>query len=252
MPKFDYKAAKAAGYTDEQIAKYLGEKRAAGVDVWIDKADYQPSPPTVASHLPTLGHKPAGGYLEGPAHYQENFGGDPLNYIRVTPYNIPLGRGIDAFPAMGGAVFGKALGVPGAFVGGGSMDMLRRSLRGLPIDPRASAIEGVKQGGLQFAGSALAGGAQLLGPAARIAERAAANPVAQGIAKLLPFGGYAGRGLTGAAVGAALPIAGKAAIKVATDPRTEAFLGSMAFRSFARHFPQAANQIVRQLSGPQE
>lgn len=211
---------------------------------------------TEAPVAPPRAVGPAGGYLEGPSRYKENFGGDPLNYIPVTPYNIPLGRAIDAFPNMGGAVFGTVGGVPGAAIGGGAMDMLRRSLRGLPIDLRASGREGVKQGLLQGAGAALGAGSVLasktIGPAASLAERMASRPLARGLGRLLPFGGYAARGMGGAIAGVALPIAGKAAVRVATDPRTERFLGSMAFRSFARHFPQAANQIVQQLTAPQE
>lgn len=212
---------------------------------------------------PPSGPKPAGGYLEGPAHYQENFGGDPLQYVNAipgVPYKIPLGSAIDAFPNIGGAVGGVVGGVPGAAVGGGSMETLRRSLRGMPLDPRAIAIQGGIQGAIQGTGALLGAGATLAAkgaaPVARMAESALANPILKRIGGLsrygLPaIGGIRG-GIPGALAGVALPAAGRAALNVATSPKTEAFLGSMAFRTFARHFPQAANQIIQQLKSPQE
>ena len=39
MPKFNYRAAKAAGFSDEQIAASLRKRRAAGDSVWIDRAE---------------------------------------------------------------------------------------------------------------------------------------------------------------------------------------------------------------------
>lgn len=209
-----------------------------------------PKPPTPS--MP----KPAGGYFEGPSKYQENFGGDPLDYIRFSPIGIgasgiPAGKAIDAFPQMGGIVGGFMGGVPGAGVYGGAMETLRRSLRGQPLSPGPIAWEGGKQALLQgvagLAGAAGAASAEMIGPAARFAERAAANPVAKGIAKLLPFGGYAGRGIPGAIAGAALPVAGRFALNAAKSPQVEAFLGSMAFRSLARNSPQLAARVVQQL-----
>ena len=225
------------GVVDHYKAKYAGAA---------------PSPPKVA-----------GGYMEGPSKYQENFGGDPLNYVNAipgVPYSLPLGKALDAFPNMGGAVGGVVGGVPGAGVGGGSMDMLRRSLRGMPLDPRASALEGGRQALLQGKGAVLGGAATLAAkgaaPVARMAESAMANPMLRRLGSLSRYGlpalGGVRGGIPGALAGMALPAAGRAALEVAKSPKTEAFLGSMAFRTFARHFPQAANQIVKQLTAPQE
>lgn len=258
MPRFDYKAAKASGYTDDQIKQYLESKRAAGVDVWIDKADYQPG----ATAPPPGPPKLAGGYFEGPSKYQENFGGDPLNYINVGPLgmSVPLGRGIDAFPQMGAAVFGPPTGMAGAGVGAASMDMLRRSLRGMPMDLKASGWEGGKQALLYGAGEIAGSGLQAAAPAmskvpgtlGRFAQRVMGNSVARNAADLLPIGGALTHGVGGAAAGFGTRLAGQAALKVALSPKTEAFLGSMAFRSFARHSPQAANQIIQLLASKKE
>lgn len=40
MPAFDYKGARAAGYTDDQIAQFLTQANANGEDLWIESADY--------------------------------------------------------------------------------------------------------------------------------------------------------------------------------------------------------------------
>lgn len=39
MPKFNYAAARAAGFSDEQIAASLAKRRAAGDSVWVDRAE---------------------------------------------------------------------------------------------------------------------------------------------------------------------------------------------------------------------
>lgn len=199
--------------------------------------------------------KLAGGYFEGPSHYQENFGGDPLNYIRLSPFGglsqtgIPLGSAIDAFPAMGGAVFSVPTGGLGAAAGGASMETLRRSLRGMPLEPVPIAWEGVKQGLASVAGTALGMGARAVSPMARFAESAAGTPVGKalsGIGKtMLPLGGLARGGIGGALAGVAIPMAGKAALRGAASPVTEAFLSSEAFQTLMRHSPQVATAILR-------
>jgi hypothetical protein len=40
MPSFDYQKAKTAGYNDQEIADYLKQQKASGVDIWIDKNEY--------------------------------------------------------------------------------------------------------------------------------------------------------------------------------------------------------------------
>lgn len=40
MPKFDYKGAKDAGYSDQQIEKFIAQQNAHGADLWIDGAEY--------------------------------------------------------------------------------------------------------------------------------------------------------------------------------------------------------------------
>lgn len=236
--------AKYPGKYDDIPNDELGRKvKAKYPSAYADFSDIPatPSPP-----------KLAGGYLEGPAHYQENFGGDPLNYVSAipgVPYKIPLGGAIDAFPAMGGAVFSVPTGMLGAAAGGASMEALRRSLRGLPLEPGPIAWEGAKQGLASVAGTALGMGARAVSPMARWAEAAAGTPVGKalsGVGKtMLPLGGLARGGIGGALAGVALPMAGKAALRGAASPVTEAFLSSEAFQTLMRHSPQVATAVLR-------
>lgn len=182
---------------------------------------------------------------------------DPFQYFNLpvaSPISVRADRSVDAFPAMGGMVGGVAFGVPGAAMYGGAMETLRRSLRGLPLEPKAAVREGIHQGALQLGGAALGAGAALasktVGPAGRLAERALANPAMRRMGRFgrygLPAAGALRGGIQGALAGMAIPLAGRAALSVALSPRTEALLGSMAFRSLARHAPQAAAAIYQQ------
>ena len=40
MPTFNYQQAKQDGYSDQEIADYLSQRKASGVDIWIDKNEY--------------------------------------------------------------------------------------------------------------------------------------------------------------------------------------------------------------------
>lgn len=232
MPRFDYKRAKAEGYTDEEINQYLRSKRAQGVDVWIDKADYQAA---------TAPSKPL----------------DPFQYFNLpvaSPFSVRADRSVDNFPVMGALVGNAAIGVPGAALYGAAGETMRRSLRGLPLDPKAIYEEGKAQALQALAGHGLAMGAGVasatIGPAARWVSRVAGSPIGKKILDTgrigLPVGGMAKGGLTGMAAGLAAPIAGRAALGVAMSPRTAAFLGSEGFRALLRTSPQAALNAYRQ------
>lgn len=233
MPRFDYKKAKADGYTDEQIKQFLDSKRQAGVDVWIDKADVQPAP-----------SKPI----------------DPLQYVNLpigSPFGVKASTAIDNLPTMLGAVGNVPLGPAGAALYGGAGELLRRSLRGLPLDPKAALIEGGTQGLWALGGAAAGLGAQAasegIGPAARLASRVAGNPAVKrliGMRKIgLPLGGMARGGIPGAMAGMAAdyaaPYIGRAAFNAAVNPRTAAFLGSEGFKILLRTSPQAALAAYR-------
>lgn len=67
MPRFDYRAARAAGFSDEQIAASLARRRAAGDSVWIDRAEADsvrggaPQFQAAAADASGQGHGTAGG-----------------------------------------------------------------------------------------------------------------------------------------------------------------------------------------------
>lgn len=244
----------ATSLTPEQRTKLDGiiqQMQANGeTDDYIQSVvnDYKAKYAGTASSAP----KVAGGYFEGPSHYQENFGGDPLRYIPAlpgSPYSISAGQAIDAFPTMGGLVFSVPTGGLGAAAGGASMETLRRSLRGMPLEPGPIAWEGAKQGLASIAGTALGLGARAVSPMARSAQGMAGTPLGKGLGgvvkTMLPLGGLARGGMGGALAGVALPIAGRAALKGAASPVTEAFLTSEAFQTLMRHSPQVATAVLR-------
>lgn len=67
MPRFDYARARAAGYTDDDIAAYLSRKRAEGDSVWVDRAEVDSvrgAPP----RLPGPGGAPAAATAVAPGY----------------------------------------------------------------------------------------------------------------------------------------------------------------------------------------
>lgn len=145
MPKFDYKGAKAAGYSDEDIAAYLDRKNASGAGLYIDRADL--SPDTTRSAPPmmmTPTANPAISFMAG---------------LR--------GRALEALPSAGGFVGGLGGGflggIPGAIGGaaaGGALgEGIRQGASGRPISPLGIAGRGAEQGAYEALGAGIAGGA---------------------------------------------------------------------------------------------
>lgn len=237
--------AKYPGKYDDLPDDELGRKvKVKYPGAYDDFADFAPSAPSAP--------KMAGGYFEGPSHYRENFGGDPLNYVPAIPggpFMIPLGTSIDAIPAATGAVFSVPTGALGAGMGAAAGETLRRSLRAMPLEPVPIAWEGAKQAGAALTGTALGLGASAVSPMARWAGSAAGTPIGKGIGgvvkTMLPLGGLVRGGMGGALAGVALPMAGKAALRGAASPVTEAFLSSEAFQTLLRHSPQVGMAVLR-------
>lgn len=142
--KFDYAAARKAGFTDEQIAASLAAKRAAGLDVYVDKAEVDSvrgsATPRVASPAPPM----------------MVAGGSPVGSFVASPAGRALLPGAGGF--VGGLV-GKLGGYPGAIggaaVGGGLGEGAREILSGERLDPSRIAREGGLQGGYEAVGGAI-------------------------------------------------------------------------------------------------
>ncbi|HSE46914.1 MAG TPA: hypothetical protein VLA89_16465 [Gemmatimonadales bacterium] len=150
-------------------------------------------------------------------------------------------------PAIAGAGGGVLFGIPGAAVGGGIGEVARQAGMGEPINPSRAVTEGGKQAAFQGIGTAV--GALGIG-AGPIAGRLAGwmnRPLVRKGMKMLPIGGALSHGIPGAVAGAAIPIAGRAALRFATSPRTAAFLSSPAFQEFARQSPRAAVELYQQM-----
>lgn len=150
-----------------------------------------------------------------------------------------------------GMVGGAVGGIPGALAGGTLGEGVRQVGMGEPLDPGRAIREGGWQGAYQMMGGAIGKGAASLGPAAVKAANLMKNPIARRVAGAarvgIPIGGYASGGIPGALTGAALPYAGRAAMRVAMSPRTAAFLSSRAFQAFARQNPRGAAELYQQL-----
>lgn len=174
-----------------------------------------------------------------------------MNTPLALPGNPSAGQAIEALPAGLGFTGGLFGGPVGAGAGGAIGEGARQLAMGEPIDTgrmvRSGAIEGAARG----VGALGALAARGIGPgASRLAEllkNPAARRLAQATARLSPVGGAVSGGIPGAAAGVALPYAGRAAMKLATNPRTAAFLSSRAFQAFARYSPQAATDLARKV-----
>jgi hypothetical protein len=174
-------------------------------------------------------------------------GGPGQGLLKITPPSM--------LPAAGGIIGGIGAGVPGAIAGGalgrGAEDVLTER----PTSFGRMAQEGARQGAWQVAGTGLgvlAGVAgREIGPLASKVARMGRNPIIRELSRTsrlgLPLGGALTHGIPGAMAGIALPLAGRAAMGVAMSPKTAAFLGSEAFRTFARQSPRAAAELYRQL-----
>jgi len=131
VKRFDYKAAKAEGISDDEIAKYLDEKNAAGDSMYIDKGDLA-APDTT------------------PVMTANN---NPLAQAASEMY----WRGLSLLPGAGGFV-GSGIGtiggapgrIAGAGIGGGVGEAGREFLSGEPLSPKgigvAAGLQSVEQG----------------------------------------------------------------------------------------------------------
>ena len=148
---FDYSAARKAGFTDEQIAAHLASKRAAGVDVRVDRSEVQ----------------------------AVRAGSDPTTMTaEVNPFTMfTLGarnRALSLLPAAGGVAGGiggaaVTAGNPwgamaGAGAGGAAGEGLREALMGENVDPTKIGLEGAGQAAWQGIGGVIAKGAAKLAP----------------------------------------------------------------------------------------
>lgn len=146
--RFNYGAAKRAGYTDEQIAAHLAAKRAAGVNVVVDRAEVE----AVRAGVP-ISSAPAA--RPAVAEAPEN------------PFTAALGNfAIESLPAAG-AIVGSTVGslggppgrIGGAAAGGSFGEGVREIMRGKPLSPKDIAKAGAEQGAYEVAGGLIVSGA---------------------------------------------------------------------------------------------
>lgn len=167
MPYFDYKAAKASGASDEDIAAYLSQKNAnaaPGDSIFIRQSDLHPEAPTLpmaSAHAET----PPLVDVNAPIHMTARGGG-------AMP-SVAQGAGLlDLLPSGAAIVGGAYGGTPGmglgAEAGQGARDFIRHAL-GLPT-PQNEGVAILAQGALNT-------GAGLAGEGAA----AAANKLAPGL-----------------------------------------------------------------------
>lgn len=153
--KFDYAGARRAGFTDEQIAQSLAAKRAAGIDVYVDKAEVD-SIRAASTQAPQV---------TAPAATTEPSRNDTFDWGRVGA----------ALPTIGGTIGGLAgMGTPAriplAAAGGSLGEIGREAIMGEPMSPQNIAMRGGEQGALELAGGLFAKGAsQLARPVMRSA-----------------------------------------------------------------------------------
>lgn len=146
--RFDYAGARRAGFSDEEIAASLAAKRAAGLNVFVDRAEVI----AVRSSAPTANNPFQPGYNPGPTAAQES----------------GVGADIGILPAVGGAIGGLAgggegpLAIGGATIGGGLGEGARQLFGGGPFSAKRIGLEAAGQGGAQAVGGLLAKGAGAL------------------------------------------------------------------------------------------
>lgn len=147
--RFDYAGARKAGFSDEEIAASLAAKRAAGLNVFVDRAEVS----AVRNSVPTESGNPfQRGYNPGPTRAQES----------------GVGADLSILPAAGGFLGGLAgggegpLAVGGATIGGGAGEGARQLFSGEPFSAKRIGLEAAGQGGAQAVGGLLAKGAGAL------------------------------------------------------------------------------------------
>lgn len=190
--------------------------------------------------------------------------GRGLLKLAAKPGTIPNVAGF--LGGIGGGAMGLAMGpaaplavpagrVSGSMVAGAAGQGIEDALLGRPVSMERMALEGGRQGSYEVLGAGfgrLAGAAgRGIGPIASKVARMGRNPIARELSRAsrlgLPLGGALTHGVPGALAGVALPLAGRAALRVAMSPKTEAFLASRAFRLFVRQHPRAAAQLYQQM-----
>jgi len=253
--RFNYAAARAAGFTDEQIAQSLKAKRAQGIPVYVDSTEVAQAR---AQTVPPPQPRP------------QTRGGRPFLNMPFSPMNAPgitIGDAARSLPAVLGAAGGLAAGtVGGIFTGPGGVPAamegalyagmigkkLEHTITGEPLSLGGTLAEGGKQAAFEMAGLPF----RAIGPMAKGAQAMMESPAARAASRVgrlgLPVGGALSHGIPGALAGAALPYAGRAAMKIATSPATEALLRSPAFQRLARQSPRLARELWAQMNTPAE
>jgi hypothetical protein len=244
--RFNYTAAKAAGFTDEDIAQSLARKRAQGIPVYVDSTE-------VAAVRSQAAPKATEATPRGPIPYDV-----VRSAFKATSPSITIPP-LSSFSALGGIAGGLAglpIGQPitGAMIGGGIGRAGELGLSGQPISLRAVARSGAEQGAYQAMGMGIGKLASSIGPMAKGTAAMMRNPAARAVSHVgrlgLPVGGALSHGIPGALAGAALPYLGRGAMKIATSPITEALLNSPAFQRLARQSPRLARELWDQMMGP--
>lgn len=188
---------------------------------------------------------------------------DVMNAIPTMLPGVSAGQLAGIAPQALGFTGGVVGGPGGAAIGGTLGETARQALLEEQIDPGRIAGEGAFQGGLGLVGSGLGSLARMASrtrglapwvePTALVtAKRPPAPPskmasmAGNALRMGLPIGGYASGGIPGALVGAALPQAGRVALRAVTHPRTAALLASPAFQQIAKQSPRAAGELVKE------
>lgn len=141
---FDYGAARKAGFTDEQIAAHLAAKRAAGVNVVVDRAEVQAA-------------------RAGTDHTMMTAENNPVSQFMASL----KGRALGVLPAAGGFVGGLAgagtpARIPLAAAGGAVGEAGKELLGGEPLSAEKIGGAGAEQGAYELAGG-------LIGKASKLA-----------------------------------------------------------------------------------
>lgn len=176
MPKFDYRAAKESGATDEQIAKYLEKRNAQGADLYIDRAERYDRPDTAAVPFTPLESPPPpfSGRAIGALPSAGGLAGGLSGAAVGAAIGAPFG-GVGAIP--GAAIGGVVGGIGGAGLGGFTGEALRQNFAGEKYDTGAQVRSGAEQAFLEALGIGTAG-----------AARMAARPVMRSALSRLPKG----------------------------------------------------------------
>lgn len=159
--RFDYAGAKRAGFSDEDIARSLAAKRAAGINVFVDRAEvasiravgpsqtYDPNAPRTAQNNPAFA----------------NLGNLDYGPLDLLPTAGGFAGGLSglALGAMAGGIGAIPGEIGGAAAGGAAGEGLRQYLKGERVNPGRIAVQGGIQGGAQALGI---GTAKLAGMAA--------------------------------------------------------------------------------------